>query len=112
MALRRRGSLPFGADSANRPDGEGMSQQFPLVYRMSRAGRIFNFTVGIIALVLSLGGAAYFAFVFDADATGPIFALICLLFALLAVPCIGAPLRVRVQVFADALEARFFIRQK
>ncbi len=89
-----------------------MSREFPLIYRMSRSGLIFCLTAGILAVALSLTGAVYFGYFYTEDDAGPLFAGISLLFLLLAVPCIGSALRTRVEVHADAIEARSFVRTR
>jgi hypothetical protein len=113
MALRRRGSLPFGALSANRPDGEGMSQQFPLVYGMSRSWKIFCGALGALMGMASIACALYFGFFYDKDDFGiGLTVVLSLLLALLAVPCIGSVLRTRVVVHPDYIEGRSFLRTR
>jgi hypothetical protein len=113
MALRRRGSLPFAARSANHPDGEEMSRQYPLVYRMSRSGFMFCLSAGIVAVALCLTGAVYFGYFYTQDDAGPLLAGMSLIFLLLlGVPCIGSALRTRVQVHADFIESRSLMRTR
>src|SRR5262252_3502934 len=83
-------------------NASAMSQEFPLVYGMSRSNRTFCISLGGFVFAAAGAGAVYFPFFYaHGDMNLAVMVGLCVAFMLLGLACIGSALRLRIVVHAD-----------